>query len=172
MIGAGFEGYELSLNKEETCLLKNCMRNGWPSTYHSVYKVSNRFRIRNGSRLSQTRSCCSRCRQVFYSQGLIIFGVRDSMQTLTTRMDSLVASQPSASTQGRLPAQPEVHPRGHCGAITTRSGKTTTDPLLPTPPLYVPPAFRPSQPILHRTSRYLSSPLLLLDSLVLLHHLL
>lgn len=148
------------------------MRNGWPSTYHSVYKVSNRFRIRNGSRLSQTRSCCSRCRQVFYSPGLIIFGVRDSMQTLTTRMDSLVASQPSASTQGRLPAQPEVNPRGHCGAITTRSGKTTTDPLLPTPPLYVPPAFRPSQPILHRTSRYLSSPLLLLDSLVLLHHLL
>lgn len=69
------------------------------------------------------------------------------MQTLTTRMDSLVASQPSASTQGRLPAQPEVHPRGHCGAITTRSGKTTTDPLLPTPPLYVPPAFRPSQPM-------------------------
>ncbi|CAD6207032.1 unnamed protein product [Miscanthus lutarioriparius] len=53
----------------------------------------------------------SLCRQVFYSKGLIIFGVRDSMQTLTTRMDSLVASQPSASTQGRLPAQPEVHPK-------------------------------------------------------------
>jgi hypothetical protein len=32
------------------------------------------------------------------------------MPTLTTRMDSLVASEQSASTQGRLLDQSEVHP--------------------------------------------------------------
>ncbi|PVH32254.1 hypothetical protein PAHAL_9G354600 [Panicum hallii] len=51
-----------------------------------------------------------------------------------------------------------VHPRGHCGAITTRSGKTTTDPLLPTPPLYIPPAFRPSQPMASPQDQQLPFP--------------
>jgi hypothetical protein len=59
-------------------------------------------------------------------------------------MDILVASQPSASTQRRLPAQKftlliMVEP------FVLGVAKTTTDPLLPTPLLYVPPAFQPSQ---------------------------
>jgi hypothetical protein len=48
--------------------------------------------------------------KVFYFNGIIISGVSDSMLTLTTRMGSLVASEPSASTQGRLLDQSEVQP--------------------------------------------------------------
>jgi hypothetical protein len=69
--------------------------------------------------------------------------IKDYLQMLSAKLDSLVVSQPGAPTEARLPSQSKANPNVQCGAITTRSG-TVVAPLLPTPKqkVYVAPAMR------------------------------
>ncbi|KAK1666577.1 hypothetical protein QYE76_054736 [Lolium multiflorum] len=72
-----------------------------------------------------------------------LHSMKDYLQMISAKLDSLVLSQPSAPVEARFPAQSEANPNAQCGAITTRTG-TVVAPLLPTPKqmAYIPPAMR------------------------------
>ncbi|XP_024314490.1 uncharacterized protein LOC112270692 [Brachypodium distachyon] len=68
----------------------------------------------------------------------------NAVQKLANKMEDIFVNNGKGIAEARLPAQAKSNPRNMCGAITTRSGRTT-EPLLPTPSIprnYVPPQLR------------------------------
>lgn len=80
--------------------------------------------------------------EVLHSMKSEMNGLKEMIQIMAAKMDSLVTIKNATSTEGKLPAQAEQNPRAQCGAITTRS-RNVLEPILPTPRRnYVPPAMR------------------------------